>query len=47
MMSFEEKTRYNIRLAEKKGVKVVEESNDVGSRPFINYTMIHAKEIIS
>jgi len=30
LMSFEEKTRYNIRLSEKKGVKVSEESTQTG-----------------
>lgn len=34
LMSFDEKTRYNIRLAEKKGVKVVEESNQSGLESF-------------
>ncbi|MGB9613845.1 MAG: lipid II:glycine glycyltransferase FemX, partial [Candidatus Margulisiibacteriota bacterium] len=32
LMSFEEKTRYNIRLAEKKGVKVEEDVSERGMR---------------
>lgn len=34
LMSFEEKTRYNIRLAEKKGIKVMEESTQAGLESF-------------
>jgi peptidoglycan pentaglycine glycine transferase (the first glycine) len=36
LMSFDEKTRYNIRLAEKKGVHVIEESNQPGIEAFYN-----------
>ena len=34
LMSFEEKTRYNIRLSEKKGVKVREDSSEAGIEIF-------------
>lgn len=34
LMSFDEKTRYNVRLAEKKGVSVREETNELGVKTF-------------
>lgn len=43
LMSFEEKTRYNVRLAEKKGVRVEEDVSDKGIKLFYNLYVETAK----